>query len=89
VLQASRNDLLSSNSPPSFRGDSAANIPDKDNLLEKIGKIWVHYIEYLKKNLPSNLYIPVTSGSELMGTGPHRLTQKLSQSNLLKNSKKR
>lgn len=34
-------------------------------------------------------YVPVTSGRELMGTGPQRLTQKLSQSNLLKNSRKR
>uniref|UniRef100_A0A0A9EC76 Uncharacterized protein n=1 Tax=Arundo donax TaxID=35708 RepID=A0A0A9EC76_ARUDO len=29
------------------------------------------------------------SGSELIGTGPHKLKQKFSQSKLLKNSKKR
>ena len=33
--------------------------------------------------------LPVISGSELIGTGPHKLKQNLSQSKLLKNSKKR
>lgn len=33
--------------------------------------------------------IPFMSGSEVIGTGPHKLTQKLFQSKLLKNSRKR
>lgn len=91
-LQALRKTLLSNSSPPSFRGGSAARYLNRKKKSEPITarKLQVyHPIRKYNGYDIGNPIVPVISGSERMGTGPQRPTQKLSQSNLLKNSRKR